>query len=1224
MKRLIGLLVMLLVTPLLAQQPTAQQGQPLTRLNVLYANGVAGSGLTLNVGGGTSFCGATINQYPAGTLTMTASAENYVYLNLSSSCAPQVKTTPFVAGDIPIAEVQTSATVILTITDVRTPFIAGQGLPALSNPLGTKLQTFTGPYTPGDTPVYDGSGDLIDSGFAPQAPVYTELVVDSFPVTGCTVGGVTYTNQLTCAFYTAASEITATHGVRLRLGSKLYYIETALVEPVCTVNQGPTVDLIGLGHEHSIIELTNDIHTSGNAMLQFQDSTVAYNFCSTHMEGFKLEPNNYAVMAANYVALDRSIIRDVYYASNVYPGSTAVVNVGDNNTDVNGLPLGETYEMNFEKSAIDSYNASIQAQFNVTVSNGIPSATVVVAGSGYDTRATPYLTGYGAGSQPCTTMGTITPTIVNTGVTALTFTGYAGCSGPLWVNMPNASNVSYAYQFQHMTDSIVSDFVAGAGNVCEFYSATKAGNNTYIGLHPEGAGLPCGVMESGGSDVFISTELDTVGHFGFIFNSTTTNRSVSLIGTRHYWNSQVLGGSSDYYIATTGWGSINISNDVCVNTISPTVGYHSVVTTTGPIQLYSGEVGSGLIPSFLTMTNTMSCDGSNLVRPLTASSLNIGDQAGGLQQFLIGVGQQRGYLAYDYRGVAPVIVGAGSGHPLMFQSNTIPFSSIYSGTFDVNGIFGVGTSTNGLLDPFHVTQQGAVTATKVQAAINDMGGYCYNVTAYGLVGDGVTDNTAAFSTMLSTVLPQVYMSTDGGSITAPAGCITWPQGNFHFATEITIPTGSHILFKGTGTCYENATHGSTSASPTGCTLISSSDPNGILSAPTGGTQPTSTFWAQDMDFREDGTMAHSSNAIYLNGVAWGGLERVGVINDPSISGLACQDGFGVYANVGNNSGLTLNHIQIGAFASSSTRYNLYIGGSDWQTDDIFINGNGCSLNAIQVANYGARSSMGSLHLNGIGNGTAQIQLIQLQPAATGITDNRTLTIPQLALDTIVSPASQTDDWFIRNDTLSRIQIGRVFTGPAINCTQNFFILNSGWISAKQFDGECSHTNYLIDDAVANGLTLNTNGAGFSVSLHADPVNPGQLNVGTTNTPGVASGNISFSHYLAYGATPTIAAGPAAGNVPNPSVATAHDSDGQINVSTGTGTLPANAVLVTITFGAPWSVAPHCTLTPKNAATALVMTDIFITETTTTFVINVGATPLQTNFSAYAWDYTCAQ
>ncbi|MBZ5516116.1 MAG: hypothetical protein LAN62_14965 [Acidobacteriia bacterium] len=115
-----------------AQQPQAQQGQPIYAVNAKYVQGVgigywptAGSGLTLNIAPGTAFCSNLLIQHPGGTLTMSPNTTNYVYLNAQANCAPAVKTGGFSSSsDIPIAVVTTGGSNITGVTDARTWFVA--------------------------------------------------------------------------------------------------------------------------------------------------------------------------------------------------------------------------------------------------------------------------------------------------------------------------------------------------------------------------------------------------------------------------------------------------------------------------------------------------------------------------------------------------------------------------------------------------------------------------------------------------------------------------------------------------------------------------------------------------------------------------------------------------------------------------------------------------------------------------------------------------------------------------------------------------------------------------------------------------------------------------------------------------------------------------------------------------------------------------------------------
>jgi len=100
--------------------------------NAKYLNGsqlggfgiTAGSGLTLNVGAGTSYCSNAIQSYAGGTLTMANNATNYVFLDASSACAPASNTSGFTSSTVPLATVVTSGGVITTVAINATAFKA--------------------------------------------------------------------------------------------------------------------------------------------------------------------------------------------------------------------------------------------------------------------------------------------------------------------------------------------------------------------------------------------------------------------------------------------------------------------------------------------------------------------------------------------------------------------------------------------------------------------------------------------------------------------------------------------------------------------------------------------------------------------------------------------------------------------------------------------------------------------------------------------------------------------------------------------------------------------------------------------------------------------------------------------------------------------------------------------------------------------------------------------
>lgn len=116
---------------ILGQQPQAQGGQPIYPVNAKYVQGVgpgfwptAGAGLNLNLSAGTAYCGAppALVSYAGGSLTLTASATNYVYLDPSADCSPAFNTTGFKPGQIPLAQITTGTSSVTSVTDARNWF----------------------------------------------------------------------------------------------------------------------------------------------------------------------------------------------------------------------------------------------------------------------------------------------------------------------------------------------------------------------------------------------------------------------------------------------------------------------------------------------------------------------------------------------------------------------------------------------------------------------------------------------------------------------------------------------------------------------------------------------------------------------------------------------------------------------------------------------------------------------------------------------------------------------------------------------------------------------------------------------------------------------------------------------------------------------------------------------------------------------------------------------
>jgi len=227
-KRIAAIVALFITCAVASGQQPQTQSNLLMGENVKYVQGVgigywptAGSGLTLNIAPGTVNCGGTIKTYgpTSGTLTMTASATNYVYLDPSSSCTPTSNTSGFTASVIPIATVVTGSSTISTVTDDRTlfflpgsgaSFTAGGDLSGSNTSqtviglLGHALPTLAPgyPHWNGTTWVFDtpsggGGGGLCSSVDTQTGTSYSLVLTDGTVSSVACIGTVTMNNAAT-------------------------------------------------------------------------------------------------------------------------------------------------------------------------------------------------------------------------------------------------------------------------------------------------------------------------------------------------------------------------------------------------------------------------------------------------------------------------------------------------------------------------------------------------------------------------------------------------------------------------------------------------------------------------------------------------------------------------------------------------------------------------------------------------------------------------------------------------------------------------------------------------------------------------------------------------------------------------------------------------------------------------------------------------------------------
>jgi hypothetical protein len=123
-----------------------------------------------------------------------------------------------------------------------------------------------------------------------------------------------------------------------------------------------------------------------------------------------------------------------------------------------------------------------------------------------------------------------------------------------------------------------------------------------------------------------------------------------------------------------------------------------------------------------------------------------------------------------------------------------------------------------------------------------------------------------------------------------------------------------------------------------------------------------------------------------------------------------------------------------------------------------------------------------------------------------------------------------------------------------------------------------------------------------------------------------NGNVKSKHLIGRTSAPTIAAGTGAGTTPTLVVTNATDMSGIVDVTTGTTPAGTNSTIATITFNTAYGAAPNVIISPNNAnaaGLAAALTMVYVTSTTTTFVITSGTTAL-TAATQYKWFYQVIQ
>lgn len=223
-----------------------------------------------------------------------------------------------------------------------------------------------------------------------------------------------------------------------------------------------------------------------------------------------------------------------------------------------------------------------------------------------------------------------------------------------------------------------------------------------------------------------------------------------------------------------------------------------------------------------------------------------------------------------------------------------------------------------------------------------------------------------------------------------------------------------------------------------------------------------------------------------------------------------------------------------------------------------------------------------------------------------------------------------------NGSLSKVKVDPsvVYDPSQVSCPTGKFVGLTGQLLLQETTGQTQDVIDVFNSAATNvfkvdyqgnetAVTVTETGSQAANSFKAAPSGssgaPTYRSIVTADLP--TNGNISGTHFIGTGGTPTWAVGAGAGTGGTASVV-GTDSRGQITVNAGTLPTGAGAVILTVTFASAFPATPHPVFSSANASTALLSgaTMVFMDGgSTTTMVITAGTTGLGAS-TTYIWNY----
>src|SRR5271166_1816551 len=345
----------------------------------------------------------------------------------------------------------------------------------------------------------------------PQGPSWSgRYRVEDFPST-CTVSSVPYTTQFDCAFATAYSAAQALSANQtLELGNATYLTNVGAQESSVYI-----VNILGSGANDtteglnggSILRMNASI---ANSVVNLANLSGAPLRTSPVYRDFLIDANHNSPACLDFNSTREAVVANVTCENAT--GSSFWVRFGNN-----GTGLGQNYDAHIGPIKITSpyaYGSGVAAVTATVASGTIATNGYVVTsgGSGYKNGPSvpAYLTGFGAGEFPCSTMPTGLHATISAGVVIAvsSSTPASGCAGNVYVFVSDLPAAAYGLYNGFTTDSTFTDIIVeGVGQVAAIYDLGNAAN---VWLHPHPWQYQPVGLESHGGGWFIGLQCDSM------------------------------------------------------------------------------------------------------------------------------------------------------------------------------------------------------------------------------------------------------------------------------------------------------------------------------------------------------------------------------------------------------------------------------------------------------------------------------------------------------------------------------------------------------------------------------------------------------------------------------------------------------------------------------------------------------------------------------------------